>query len=114
MAFVFSSMPFEPPVAAALNHLLEAEPWARERLAPFAGAVIELRPALLPPMRLEVTSEGRLWPARREEPASLVMMFGPEVVPALLKGEDHLLRVVRTEGDSELAKEMLFLVRHLR
>ena len=36
-------MNFESPVAAALNHLLEAESWARERLAPFAGETLELR-----------------------------------------------------------------------
>ena len=36
-------MRFESPFAAGLNHLLESESWARERLAPFAGETIELR-----------------------------------------------------------------------
>ena len=115
MAFVFSPTMLEPPVTVALNHLLEAEPWARERLSAFAGAIMELRFSLLPPLRLSITPEGLLWPARREELApSLVLTFGPEVVPALIRGEDHLMRAVRTEGDSRLAAEMLFLVRHLR
>lgn len=107
-------MPFEPPVAAALNHLLEAEPWARERLAPFSGAALELRFPLLPALRLAVTGEGRLRPAEQAEPASLVMTFSPDVVPAALKGEDHLLRAVAVEGDSRFANEVLFLFRHLR
>ena len=114
MAFVFSPMLLAPPVTVALNHLLEAEPWARERLVPFAGAIVELRSAFLPPMRLAITAEGRVWPAGREEPASLVLTFGREVVPALIRGEDHLARAVQTEGDARLASEMLFLVRHLR
>ena len=67
MAFVFSLMPFEPPVAAALNHLLEAEPWARERLIPFSAVALELRLPLLPPLRLAVTGEGRLRPAGQAE-----------------------------------------------
>ena len=114
MAFVFASMPFEPPVAAALNHLLEAEPWARERLAPFSGAALELRVPLLPALRLAVTGEGRLRPAGPMDSASLVMAFGPEVVPAAFQGEDHLLRAVQVEGDSRFANEVLFLFRHLR
>ena len=114
MAFVFSHMPFEPPVAAALNHLLQAEPWARERLIPFSGAALELRLPLLPALRLAVTGEGRLRPALQTESASLVMTFGPGVVPAAFQGEDHLLRAVKTEGDSRLANEVLFLFRHLR
>jgi ubiquinone biosynthesis protein UbiJ len=114
VAFVFSPMMLEPPVTVALNHLLDAEPWARERLSPFAGAIIELRFPLLPPMRLAITQDGRLSPAGRDIAASLVLSFGPEVVPALIRGEDHLARAVHTEGDSKLAGEMLFLVRHLR
>ena len=115
MAFVFSPMVFEPPVTVALNHLLEAEPWARERLAGFAGAIVEMRAALLPPLRLSITPDGCLSPAGREEVApSLVLTLGADVLPALIRGEDHLARAVHTEGDSRLAAEMLFLVRHLR
>jgi ubiquinone biosynthesis accessory factor UbiJ len=114
VAFVFSLMPFEPPVAAALNHLLQAEPWARERLTPFSGAALELRLPLLPALRLAITGEGRLRPALQTESASLVMTFGPEAVPAAFQGEDHLLRAVQVAGDSRLANEVLFLFRHLR
>jgi ubiquinone biosynthesis protein UbiJ len=110
----FSLMPFEPPFAAALNHLLQAEPWARERLIPFSGAALELRVPLLPTLRLAVTGEGRLRPALQTESASLVMTLGPSVVPAAFQGEDHLMRAVQIEGDPRLANEVLFLFRHLR
>lgn len=114
MAFVFPPMMLEPPVTVALNHLLDAEPWARERLTPFAGAIVELRFPLFPPMRLAITEAGRLSPADREVAASLVLTLGPEVVPALIRGGDYLARAVHTEGDPGLATEMLFLFRHLR
>ncbi|MGH8676136.1 MAG: ubiquinone biosynthesis accessory factor UbiJ [Burkholderiales bacterium] len=114
MAFVFSLMVFEPPIAAALNHVLEAEPWAPARLAPFSGATLELRGPWLPPLHFAVTAEGRLRPAVGEAPPSLVLSFGPEILPALLRGEDHLIRAVEIAGDSALANEVLFLFRHLR
>lgn len=107
-------MAFEPPVAAALNHLLDAESWARARLAPFAGETLELRFVPLPALRFAVTAEGRLRPALQEGTASLVMALGPEMLPALLRGEDHLVRAVETSGDPEFANEVLFLFRHLR
>ena len=53
-------MQFESPIAAALNHLLESEPWARERLAPFAGEALELRAPPLPALRFLVAADGRL------------------------------------------------------
>lgn len=114
MAFVFALMAFEPPVAAALNHLLDAEPWARARLARFAGETLELRFAPLPALRFAVAADGGLRPAVHEETPSLVVALGPQMLPALLKGEDHLLRAVETSGDAGFASEVLFLFRHLR
>jgi hypothetical protein len=56
-------MKFESPVAAALNHLLESETWARERLAPFAGEALELRAPPLPALRFLIAADGRPPPA---------------------------------------------------
>ncbi len=56
-------MLLESPIAAALNHLLAAEPWARERLAPHAGKLLELRSPPLPALRFAVQDDGRLGPA---------------------------------------------------
>ena len=114
MAFVFWMIAFESAVAAALNHLLGAEPWARERLAPFAGETLELRLPVLPALRFAVVSDGRLRPASDEGQASLVLSFGPGVLPALLKGEDHFMRAVEVSGNTSFANEVLFLFRHLR
>ena len=106
-------MTFESPFAAALNHLLDAEPWARERLAPFAAETLELRVPPLPALRFAVTADGRLAPAT-EAVASLVITFGPGALAAAMRGEDHLLRSVDVAGNAALAGEVMFLVRHLR
>lgn len=114
MAFVFPMIAIEALLARLLNHLLEDEAWARERLAPFAGETIELRAKFAPALRLAIAPDGRLRPAAEEAAPQLVMMLGPQVLPALLQGEDHLMRAIEASGDSRLANEVLFLVRHLR
>ena len=53
---------FESPFAAALNRLLQSEPWARERLRPFASETLELRAPPLPQLRFTITAEGGLAP----------------------------------------------------
>lgn len=101
----------ETPLVAALNRLLEAEGWARARLAPFAGETVELRAPPLPALRFAVGEEGRIAPGA--DP-TLVLTLRPEMLPALVQGEDHLMRTVGVEGNERLAQEILFLVRHLR
>jgi ubiquinone biosynthesis protein UbiJ len=106
-------MKLESPFAAALNHLLEAEPWARERLAPFAAETLELRAPPLPALRFSVTADGRLAPGI-DSAASLVITIGPGALAAAVRGEEHLLRSIEVAGNAGLAGEMLFLFRHLR
>lgn len=107
-------MKFESPFAAALNHLLESEPWARERLAPFAGEVLELRAPPLPALRLAVADDGRLAPAAAEAAASLTITARPGALAAAMQGEEQLLRAVDIAGNARLASEVMFLFRHLR
>jgi ubiquinone biosynthesis protein UbiJ len=95
-----------------LNRLLEAEPWARERLAPFAGETLELRAPPLPALRLSVVEGGRVQ-AGDADP-SLTMTLKPELLAALARGEEHALRAVDVQGNGKLAAEVLVLARHLR
>ena len=100
------------PFSLALNHLLDAEPEARQRLAPFAGQVIELRGPPLPALTFTVLPGGRV-EAGGAAPA-LVVTVKPDFLPALLKGEEHLVRALEVSGDPRLAAEIMWLVRHLR
>jgi ubiquinone biosynthesis protein UbiJ len=107
-------MALEFPFVRALNHLLDAEPWARARLAPHAGETIEFRAPPLPRLRFAIAAEGRLERAPGEAAPALVVTLTPGLLPAAAKGEEHLLRAIEATGDDKLAAELRFLARHLR
>jgi ubiquinone biosynthesis protein UbiJ len=92
-----------------LNRLLAAEPWARLRLAPFAD---EMRAPPFPALRLRILEGGTL--ERGDAEPGLTMTFKPEVLVALARGEEHVLKAVEVQGNDELAAEILVLGRHLR
>jgi ubiquinone biosynthesis protein UbiJ len=96
-----------------LNHLLAGEPWAREALAPFAGQIVEIRPSLLPPLRLAIREDGLLERAADGEPA-LVITLKPDAPAALLRGKDHFLHAVEVSGNAKLADAVMLLARNLR
>jgi len=101
----------ETPLVAAINRVLEAEGWARERLAPFAGEGVELRAPPLPALRFGIVEGG--WLAEGGTP-TLTLTFTAESLPALARGEEHFMRTVGIEGNDGLAQVLLHLVRHLR
>lgn len=101
----------ESPLVLALNRLLEAEGWARERLAPYAGETVEFRAPPLPALRFAIVEGGRLAPGTE---ASLTLTLQPDSLPALLRGEEHFMRTVGIDGNAQLAREVLHLARHLR
>ena len=105
---------FDTGVATALNHLLGREAWAREKLAPFAGELVELRFAPLPPVRLAIAEGGQTAPAEAGREATLVIAAKPEIFAALAKGEEHLMGAVDISGNARLATEILALLRYLR
>jgi ubiquinone biosynthesis protein UbiJ len=100
------------PFSFALNRLLEAEPWARLRLAPFAGEVVELRAPALPVLRFTILPGGRV-EAGGEAPA-LTITLGSGALLGAARGEEHLMRAVEIAGNARLASEVMQLARHLR
>ena len=100
------------PFSLALNHALAASPEARQRLAPFAGECVELRAPLLPALTFTILPGGRVEAGGTG--AALVVTLKPGFLSALPKGEDFVMREVEVKGDSRLAGEAMWLVRHLR
>ncbi len=100
--------------ATALNQLLRREAWAREKLAPFAGEVVELRFAPFPPLRLAIAAGGHASGAEADAPPTLSITAKPGLFAALPKGEEHLMRAVEISGNARLASEILALLRYLR
>ena len=105
---------FDDGAAGALNLLLRREAWAREKLVPFEGEIVELRFAPLPPLRLEVVHGGQVRPAEAAAATTLTITAKPGILAALPKGEEHLMRSVDIAGNAQLAAEILALLRYLR
>jgi len=105
---------FSIPVAFCffVNRLLDAESWARERLARFAGETIELVPLPLPPLRVTIRDDGRL--AAGGEAPGLTLRVGPGALLALARSEEEFLRAVEVNGNARLVQEIASLARHLR
>jgi ubiquinone biosynthesis protein UbiJ len=100
------------PFSLALNHLLEAEPWAKARLAPFAGETVELRNPPFPALRWVILPGGTL-EAGGADPA-LTVTLKPDALFNLARGPEHFLRSIEVAGDPGLAAEVMALARHLR
>ena len=102
------------PGILALNHLLGAEAWARDKLKPYAGQCVEFRSPPLPALRLDILDTGLLRAAAADATPNLVVSVGPAALPAALRGEDALMREIGIEGNADLASTVQYLFRHLR
>ena len=102
------------PGIYALNHLLGAEAWARDKLKPFTGQCVEFRAALLPVLRLEILDTGLLASAAQNAASNLVVTIASGALPALVQGEEALMREINIEGNADLAGAVRYLFRHLR
>jgi ubiquinone biosynthesis accessory factor UbiJ len=102
-----SSAKATPAVAFCflLNQLLERESWARERLERFAGQAVELRPPLLPPLRLVVGAGGRIEPGGGE-PSAIVTLEGVTGAGALADELRYLQKNLRWDFEEELSRVM--------
>lgn len=99
---------------AALNHLLGREPWARDRLIPFAGKRVVFRLPPFPEVALAILDTGLVAEAREAADADLTIRLTPALVPRLLMREPGAARVADVSGDTELARTVEFLFEHLR
>ena len=102
------------PGVYALNHLLGAEESARDKLKPYAGQCVEFRSSPLPALRLQILDTGLLANAAQDATSNLVVTIGSGALPALLQGEEALMREIKIEGNADLASTVQYLFRHLR
>lgn len=106
------------PAVAALNHLLEQEPWARGQLVPFAGRVIRFDAAAFA-LSLRVTEDGTTELATAAEAPAVSLLVPLQQWPLVAAdvadgGQPAAMRHVRLEGDAELANTVSMLARNLR
>jgi ubiquinone biosynthesis protein UbiJ len=104
------------PFAAAVNHLLARETWARERLAPYAGKTARLSS---PPVELTllVQPDGYLAAvdAHDAQQVDVTLTVPASALPTYLQGgQAAVMKHVKIEGDAEFAQILGKLAEHLR
>jgi len=97
--------------AAALNHMLAREPWARAALAPFAGRSARLQ-ALPFSVQLAIAADGS-FTADAGAPA-VTIGVDAAALPRVLLEPKAALRNVRLDGDAEFAQALSNVLQKLR
>ncbi|MGA7777337.1 MAG: SCP2 sterol-binding domain-containing protein, partial [Paraburkholderia sp.] len=104
------------PFAAAVNHLLARELWARERLAPYAGKTARLS---CPPVTLILLVQPDGYLAAVDEAQAhefdVTISVPSDALPAFVQGgQGAVMKHVKIEGDAEFATAIAKLAEHLR
>ena len=98
--------------AAAINHLVRRESWARERLLPFAGRVARLA---VPPtaVTLAVTSAGEVAAAESVQPDVTLTVAAGSLFD-VLRDPQAAASKTQVTGDGDFAEAISYLFTHLR
>lgn len=102
-------------VARALNHLLRAEPWARERLQGFCGSLIRITCGSFA-LHLGIASGGVFEPAADfpQADADVTIEFPQDMLFTLALGKEAVFARARLSGTADLAETLGFVFRNLR
>jgi ubiquinone biosynthesis protein UbiJ len=118
---------FTPPVTAAINHLLRSASWACERLKPFCGKTVQFTLAPFSVV-LAIRENGEVSDAaagprdttagfasnESARPCDAAFTLTPGVALRVLASDQNAWRDVQMSGDTELAREILFVAQNLR
>lgn len=113
-------MLFPPPfpglagtAAAAINHLLAQEAWARDSLALHAGKEALIDTGTFS-VRLRVARDGMVQTSNTEAPANVTVRVKMSDLPLILQNRDRAFSYVKIEGDAEFANAISQLSKALR
>ncbi len=100
------------PLARPVNHLLRQASWARARLKPFAGRTIrfDATPFVV---AFRIRDSGEVEDASANS-WDVAFTITPGVMLRLIAQDRTAWQSVRTEGDTALAREVLFITQNLR
>lgn len=101
------------PAAAAINHVLAQEAWARDALALHAGkeACIDTGAVAL---RLRVTADGMVAAGNAETPPSVTIRVKLADLPLIAQNRERAFSYVKIEGDAEFANTISQLSKGVR
>lgn len=99
---------------AVLNHLLQPAPWARERLAGYAGSIVSVRAGTFT-ILFRISESGHVVRCGDDAEPAVTIMVPLQSLPGLLSsGSKALPADVRIEGSADLADAVGFVLRNLR
>jgi ubiquinone biosynthesis protein UbiJ len=101
------------PAAAAINHLLAQEAWARDTLMLHAGKVALIDAGSVN-LRLHVTRDGMVEAAGPEQAANVTIRMKLSDLPLIAQNRDRAFSYVKIEGDAEFANTISQLSKGLR
>ena len=99
--------------AAAINHLLAQEAWARDSLALHAGKEALVDAGTMS-VRLRVARDGMVQASRADTPANVTIRVKMSDLPLILQNRDRAFSYVKIEGDAEFANAISQLSKALR
>jgi ubiquinone biosynthesis accessory factor UbiJ len=103
---------FKPPVAAAVNHLLQGASWARERLKPFAGKTVRFNLAPFA-VTLAIRDSGEVADSTAAGAADASFALTPGIALRMLAADPNTWQEVDLDGDTALAREILAIAQNL-
>ena len=100
-------------VFAVLNHLLQGESWAQERLRPFAGAkvLIEAGPIVL---NLLIDQRGLFTSADNSLDPDVTLTLPADTAMKFVVDRQNLFSSVKLSGSADIAESLAFVFRNLR
>lgn len=97
---------------ALLNRMLAREPWARERLAPFAGQIARFDAA---PFSVQwAVADGGTLEANRDSTPSVTIALALASLPLAVLDPAAAMKDVRLQGDAEFAQALSGVLQNLR
>lgn len=100
-------------LVSAINHLLQAESWARERLRPHAGAKVVIVGGPLQ-LNLGIDEHGLLVAGEPSGSPDVTVRLAADTPARLLVDRSSLFSSVKIAGSVDIAESLAFVFRHLR
>jgi len=107
------TLPFERLLPRLLNHLIQNEAWAAERLRPFDGKQALIRLGAQD-IYLVLDSRGFFAAGSAKDPVAVTVNLPADTPAKLLLDKDAVFQAARLSGSIDFAETLAFVFRNLR
>ena len=97
----------------ALNHLIQGEHWAQERLRVHAGGQVLIDAGGLLKLRLSIDEHGLFQMGNADATTNVAIKLPADMPLRLLVDRDKLFSSIKLEGSADIAESLAFVLRNL-